>query len=81
MRFILCFSAKSMGEPALFASNIYIRNSALKQSNKVSAFDDLSRACNSAWWKIGAVKNFKERYGKCVNFRMDFAREALQVDA
>jgi len=40
------FFAKSMGEPVLFASNIYIINSALKQSNKVSAFDDLSRACN-----------------------------------
>jgi hypothetical protein len=77
----MLFFAKSMGDSALFPSNIYIINSALNHSNSVSAFDYLSRVYNSAWWKIGAVKNFKERYGKRINVRMDFAREALQVDA
>jgi hypothetical protein len=34
----------------------------------------LSRTCKLSWWKISAVKNFKKRYGKRINFRMDFAR-------
>lgn len=63
-----------MCESALFSSNIYIRNSALKHFNNVSAFDNLSRTCKLAWWKISAVKKFKKRYGKLINSRVDFAR-------
>jgi hypothetical protein len=44
--FITLLFGKFMFESVLFSSNIYIRNSALKHSNNISAFDDLSRACN-----------------------------------
>ena len=70
------FFAKSMYELALFSSNIYIIKNSLKHSNKrlQSVRQFVTTHTHKLGEKINAVENFKERYGRHINFRMDFTR-------